>query len=181
MKRIYSDEALVAAFISTHSNQVFSELYRRYRPKVYQTCFRYLDDPDDADDQTQEIFSKVFAKLDTFRGEAKFSTWLFALSRFHCLSVLDSQKRRTQISLDLLDENQVAHVEPDEPTLDERWNQAEVTLDKLSDSDQSLLRRRYLGNKDVATLAHEDQISLSAMKMRLKRARDQAQSFRQAD
>ncbi|MBO0939865.1 sigma-70 family RNA polymerase sigma factor [Fibrella sp. HMF5335] len=181
MKKIYSDEALVATFIRTHSNQVFAELYRRYRPKVYQTCFRYLDDPDDADDQTQEIFSKVFAKLDTFRGEAKFSTWLFALSRFHCLSVLDSQKRRTQVSLDLVDEDQVAHIDSDELSLDERWQQAETTLGKLSHSDQDLLRRRYLGNKDVATLAGEDSVSLSAMKMRLKRARDLAQSYRQPD
>lgn len=181
MKKVYSDEALVAAFISTHSNQVFAELYRRYRLKVYQTCFRYLDDTDEADDQTQEIFSKVFMKLDTFRGEAKFSTWLFALSRFHCLSVIDSRKRRTEVSLDTVDEAMFSPAEADEPSLDERWNQAEETLDKLSASDQQLLRRRYLGNKDVATLATEDAISLSAMKMRLKRARDLAQSFRQPD
>ena len=171
----------MGAFIRTHSDQAFAELYRRYKTKVYQSCFRYLDDTDDAEDQTQEIFSKVFMKLDTFRGEAKFSTWLFALTRFHCLSVLDSQKRRATVSLDLLDETHVGRIDSDEPSLDERWYNAEVTLDKLSMSDQDLLRRRYLGNKDVATLAGEDNVSLSAMKMRLKRARDMAQSFRKPD
>lgn len=179
MQNSYSDEALVAAFVTTHEGHLFAELYRRYHLKVYQSCVQFLRNPEEAQDQTQEIFCKVYARLSTFRAEAKFSTWLFVLTRYHCLSVLDNLKKRTFISLDLVSDNLTTHSHPDELSLDERWHNAEVTLRKLSASDQQLLRRRYLADKDVATLANEAHVSLSAMKMRLKRARDQARAFQE--
>ena len=138
-----------------------------------------LADPEEALDQTQEIFCKVYTRLHTFRAEAKFSTWLFVLTRYHCLTVLDTLKKRPFVRLDTTNEWLGGSVQPDEPTLDERWVRAERTLSRLSTQDQQLLRRRYLANKDVATLATEARVSVSAMKMRLKRARDQARAFQQ--
>lgn len=179
MKQVYSDEAIVAAFLNTRDDRLFAELHQRYQLKVYQSCIQLLRDHEEALDQTQEIFCKVYTRLHTFRAEAKFSTWLFVLTRYHCLSVLDNLKKRSFVSLDLVGEPAGGYLQLDEPTLDERWHQAERTLGKLSSQDQHLLRRRYLANKDVATLATEARVSVSAMKMRLKRARDQARAFQQ--
>ncbi len=177
MENVYSDEVLVATFVATQDANAFAELYRRYQAKVNQSCLQFLRDAEEANDQTQEIFCKVYTRLGTFRGEAKFSTWLFVLTRYHCLSVLDSLKKRTFISLDTLTDGFGTQIAAEEPSLDERWNQAETTLSQLSILDQHLLRRRYMANKDVATLAVEARVSLSAMKMRLKRARDQARAI----
>ena len=179
MKKIYSDEELVIAFVSSKSNTFFTQLYQRYHQKVLQSCLHLLSDPEEALDQTQEIFCKVYTRLHTFRAEARFSTWLFVLTRYHCLSVLDMLKKRPFVPLNATNEWQGGSVQPDEPTLDERWGRAERTLNQLSTQDQQLLRRRYLANKDVATLATEARVSVSAMKMRLKRARDQARAFQQ--
>ncbi|MBO0948002.1 RNA polymerase sigma factor [Fibrella forsythiae] len=178
MKQVHSDEAIVAAFVSQKDERLFAEIYNRYQLKVFQSCLQFLHDPEEALDQTQEIFCKVYTRLHTFRAEAKFSTWLFVLTRYHCLSVLDTLKRRTFVSLDSIGEMTSGYVQQEELTLDERWFQAERTLDQLSVQDQQLLRRRYLANKDVATLANEAHVSVSAMKMRLKRARDQARAIR---
>ena len=177
MEKQYSDESLVVAFVGTKDHRLFTELHRRYRQKVFQSCMQFFHDPEEAGDQTQEIFCKVYTRLDSFRAEAKFSTWLFVLTRYHCLSVLDALKKRTFVPFDSLGDAIAGYVHPDEPTLDERWNEAKETLDRLSASDQYLLRRRYLANEDVATLASEAHVSLSAMKMRLKRARDQARAM----
>ncbi|MEZ0540059.1 RNA polymerase sigma factor [Fibrella arboris] len=179
MNEVYTDEALVAAIVHYKDDFLFTELHNRYQQKVYQSCLQFLHNPEEAMDQTQEIFCKVYTRLHTFRAEAKFSTWLFVLTRYHCLSVLDTLKKRSFVPLDSVGETMIGQVQWDEPSLDERWFQAERTLNKLSTQDQQLLRRRYLANKDVATLASEAHVSVSAMKMRLKRARDQARSFRQ--
>ncbi|ARK12708.1 RNA polymerase sigma factor [Fibrivirga algicola] len=179
MKQVDSDETIVAAFVLKRSDALFAQLHQRYHQKVFQSCLQLLTDPEEALDQTQEIFCKVYTRLHTFRAEAKFSTWLFVLTRHHCLTVLDSLKRRPFVPLDVSNEALGLYVQPEEPTLDERWFRAERSLGKLSSQDQQLLRRRYLANKDVATLANEADVSVSAMKMRLKRARDQAKAYQQ--
>ena len=159
MENVHSDEVLVATFVATQQASAFAELYRRYQTKVNQSCLQFLRDPEEANDQTQEIFCEVYTRLGSFRGEAKFSTWLFVLTRYHCLSVLDSMKKRTFVSLDTFTDGFATQVQPEEPSLDERWNRAETTLSRLSSLDQQLLRRRYMANKDVATLATEARVS----------------------
>lgn len=179
MKLVDLDELLVTAFLESGDDRLFAEIYNRYHPKVYQSCLSILRDSEEALDQTQEIFCKVYTRLGTFRAEARFSTWLFVLTRHHCLSALGNLKKRTYLPLDSVSDTLWCSVQLDEPTLDERWQRAEQTLGQLSVRDQQLLRRRYLADKDIATLAIEASVSVSALKMRLKRARDQARAIHQ--
>lgn len=55
---------------------VLTELYRRHERRAYNLALRTLGDPWDAADVTQEAFIKAFKNLDSFKGEARFSTWL---------------------------------------------------------------------------------------------------------
>jgi len=54
----------------------FEELYVTYRSRVWSLCLRMTGNPDDAEDLTQETFVRLFQKLDTFRGDSAFCTWL---------------------------------------------------------------------------------------------------------
>jgi RNA polymerase sigma-70 factor, ECF subfamily len=54
----------------------FEDLYLTYRSRVWALCLRMTGNPDDAEDLTQETFIRIFQKLDTFRGESAFCTWL---------------------------------------------------------------------------------------------------------
>ncbi len=54
----------------------FEDLYLTYRSRVWALCLRMTGNPDDAEDLTQETFIRLFQKLDTFRGESAFCTWL---------------------------------------------------------------------------------------------------------
>jgi RNA polymerase sigma-70 factor, ECF subfamily len=54
----------------------FDELYITYRSRVWALCLRMTGNPDDAEDLTQETFVRMFQKLNTFRGESAFCTWL---------------------------------------------------------------------------------------------------------
>lgn len=58
----------------------FEALYHQHKRKVYSLCLRMLGNPTDAEDLTQEVFLQVYRKLDSFRGESSFSTWLHRLT-----------------------------------------------------------------------------------------------------
>lgn len=66
------------------------ELFRDYGPKVYGLALRCGLDPDEAEDGVQEVFLKVQRRLDTFRGEARLSTWLYQVA----LNTLLDHRRR---------------------------------------------------------------------------------------
>lgn len=73
-----SDEYLVQQFIQG-DDKAFDILYHRYVKKVYNRV-RYLTPETDVEDVTQEVFIAVIRSLPSFRGEAKFSTWLRTLT-----------------------------------------------------------------------------------------------------
>lgn len=58
----------------------FEIIYQKYVSRVYALCLRMLRDPVEAEDLTQEAFLQLFRKLNTFRGESAFSTWLHRLT-----------------------------------------------------------------------------------------------------
>lgn len=60
--------------------QAFGVLVRRHQAIVYRVCYRVLGSREDADDATQEAFLRAYRKLDTFRGQSAFRTWLMRLT-----------------------------------------------------------------------------------------------------
>lgn len=58
----------------------FEFIYRSYCEFVYRICLRMLRDPIEAEDATQDVFVCVYRKINTFRGESAFSTWLYRLT-----------------------------------------------------------------------------------------------------
>jgi RNA polymerase sigma-70 factor (ECF subfamily) len=60
--------------------QSFEFIYRNYCEFVHRICLRMLRDPIEAQDATQDVFLCVFRKINTFRGESAFSSWLYRLT-----------------------------------------------------------------------------------------------------
>ncbi len=58
----------------------FERLYQMYGRRVYSLCWHMLWNKSDAEDVTQEVFMQLFRKIDTFRGESAFATWLHRLT-----------------------------------------------------------------------------------------------------
>jgi RNA polymerase sigma-70 factor, ECF subfamily len=77
----------------------FEQLYRRYSGRVYALCLRMVRNDSEAEDLTQEAFMLLFRKIHTFRGEARFSTWLHRLTVNLVLMRL-RKKRHPEVSLD---------------------------------------------------------------------------------
>ena len=79
----------------------FDELFRLHYRRVYALCFRMTRNVAEAEDLLQEIFVQVFRKLDTFRGESAFTTWLHRLAVNHVLMYFrKNRSRREQLTED---------------------------------------------------------------------------------
>lgn len=78
----------------------FDELVARYQKKVTHLVYRYVNDGDVALDLVQDIFFKIFRNLVNFKGESKFSSWLFRIAVNDCVDHLRRLKVRKEHSLD---------------------------------------------------------------------------------
>jgi RNA polymerase sigma-70 factor (ECF subfamily) len=64
----------------------FETLMSRHERQVYGLCLRFVRNRDDALDLTQEIFIKAFENLNSFRGQARFRTWIYRVAVNHCIN-----------------------------------------------------------------------------------------------
>lgn len=69
-------------------NRLFQEVFDRYKERVGRWCYRVTRNRDRSLDLTQEVFLKAFRNLRTFRGDSQLSTWLYVITRNHCLNSL---------------------------------------------------------------------------------------------
>jgi len=76
--------------------QSFEELFKLYNGKVYSVCLRMTGNIAEAEDLSQDVFVQVFRKLDTFRGESSFTTWLHRLTVNHVLMYFRKTRRRLE-------------------------------------------------------------------------------------
>lgn len=73
------DRALVAACLSG-SREAFDVIVERHRRAVYQLCYRYVGNHEDASDVAQEVFLRAYRALRRFKGDASVGTWLYRIS-----------------------------------------------------------------------------------------------------
>jgi len=62
----------------------FADLYSEHSRAIYYLALRFLGDPQKAEDATHDVFLKAFRKMDQFRGEASWRTWLYRIAINHC-------------------------------------------------------------------------------------------------
>jgi RNA polymerase sigma factor (sigma-70 family) len=72
-------------------------LVQAHQADVYRLAFSILDDPDEADDATQEVFVAALRSLDSFRGDSSLKTWLFSITVNVCRSRLQRGRSRARL------------------------------------------------------------------------------------
>jgi RNA polymerase sigma-70 factor, ECF subfamily len=76
----------------------FTELYTEHSRAIYYLALRLLSDPQKAEDATHDVFLKAFRKMDQFRGEASYRTWLYRIAINHCRNLLQTWHDRHMLS-----------------------------------------------------------------------------------
>ncbi len=98
-----SAEAEPLAAARAGDRRAFDRLCEAHRQEIYSLCLRFLGRHEDAEDVVQEVFSRAWDRLEGFRGEAAFRTWLWEIGRNLCLNQLRARKsrlNRSTVSLD---------------------------------------------------------------------------------
>jgi RNA polymerase sigma-70 factor (ECF subfamily) len=93
-----ADEELIRSFLAGDA-EAFARLVDRHRQRVYNVCLRFLDDPDDAADASQDTFLSVLTKLEQFRGDAAFTTWMHRIAVNACYDLTRRRRRQPMLRL----------------------------------------------------------------------------------
>ncbi len=174
-----SDEHLIRHF-KGGKKEAFDLLYYRHLPKVYKRV-RYVVPENDVEDVTQEIFIATLNSLSSFRGDAKFSTWLYRITHFHCLDILKSSVRKKTESWEALVENKGEKAESLLPQNPPRhsWEQSENlelltnVLSHLPEKSRTVIILREIQSLSYEEIASTLTCTLDAVKSRLRRARQE--------
>ena len=93
-----SDEQLLDRYrgapASSHGLTSLNQLFERHHARVAAWCYRMTGDVDSASDLAQEVFLKAFQRIDSFRRDSKFTTWLYSIARNHCMDEMRSRAGR---------------------------------------------------------------------------------------
>jgi RNA polymerase sigma-70 factor (ECF subfamily) len=92
------DEQLVRRYLDGDCD-AFTTLVERHEARLYNVCLRILGSPEDARDATQDAFLTVLRKLDQFRGDAAFTTWMHRVAVNACYDLLRKRKRQPMLRL----------------------------------------------------------------------------------
>ena len=157
----------------------FEKLVTAYEKNVYNIALRMVGDPEDAADMTQETFIKAYRALSGFRGDSKFSSWLYRIASNVCLDFLRSRSRHPQVSLSTVDEDDRATFElpdmrqnPEEQLMKKLGMEAvRRGLEQLPEQQRQILVLRELGGLSYAELAQTLGLEEGTVKSRIFRAR----------
>lgn len=171
------DADLVAACRDPESDgfePAFEQLFLRYRDRVYSIAYRITCNAVDAMDVVQESFGLVFRKLESFRSDALFSTWLFRIV-VNCSIDLKRRERARAWQRDPLDLVSDSAVDPaagpeSRAATEELGGEVQRAIGMLSPKLRVILALRYLEDMSYDELASTLQLSLGTVKSRLARA-----------
>ena len=151
--------------------QYFSHFVDKYKDVVYSIAFKVLRNREDAEEMAQESFVKAYKSLNTFKGSAKFSTWLYRITYNSCIS----EVRKKKLKFVSTDDVQISD-EPEEMNFDgipeeNRAKYVKAALDKLPEDEYTLILLYYFEDKSIEEIGEITKISESNAKVKLFRAR----------
>lgn len=175
-----SDEELVdlARGGDVYDTRPFEILVRRHQSFVAANCRAIVRSPNDVDDLAQEVFVKAFFGLRRFERRAPFRAWLHRIKVNHCLNHLRRTRGPVMLEIDdpVVEGDAAVAVPPAAATAlqasDDRQRMLEV-LDAMSDALRLPLMLRDADGLSYDEIAAQLGISLSAVKMRIKRGREE--------
>jgi len=178
------EDALLIEAFQRGDKKAFDELVIRHKDRIFNLCYRFLGDYEEANDSAQEAFVKAYGSLNTFRLESAFSTWLYRIAVNACKNKLGSaayRAKRKTVSLDNPGNNE------DGPLPMEIQNGTPSPLARMEEKEKKALVQRALDTlptefkmvvtlRDVEGLSYEEiaevtGLNLGTVKSRIARAR----------
>jgi len=155
----------------------FETLVRRYHPRCMGLAMGILNNKEESEEAVQDAFMKVFSNIDTFRGDAKFSTWLHKILYNVCMTRLRKRKNFVDVSIveDRYDKRLLHTASDNSPmkTFEDRDLIDTITsvMDTLPERYKPVMHLFYMEEATIEEIAHIMDISRDNVKVRLYRGR----------
>lgn len=179
-------EAAIVRKVLNGDTNAFERLVVEYEKNVYNIALRMTSNSEDAQDMTQEAFIKAFNSLSNFRGESKFSVWLYRIVNNVCLDFLRSKNRRPTVSLSVEDdEGEETQIDiADESQSPERLLDKTLTresvrrgLEQMPPEYRQILLLREIQGLSYDEISQALDLEVGTVKSRIFRARKKLSNF----
>src|SRR5947209_4343170 len=172
-----TDAELIAAVLKGDTNS-FEPLVQKYSPRLFATARRYARRESEVEDIVQEIWTKAFQKLSSFRGEAPFEHWLMRMAVRTCYDALRSHRRNRETSFSELSEPETDWLDHFMAAPDQASEHAaaarqlvQTLLDQLSPAARLVITLLEIEERSVKEIAQLTGWSVPLVKVRAFRAR----------
>ena len=168
------NEILLISRARDGDREAFGALVEQYRDNVYRLAYRMCGNAYDADEVAQEAFVAAWRALPNFRGDAKFSTWLYRLTTNAAIDLMRRENRHRAASEEDIPELADESDSPQQQM--ERTEQQETVqkaLSSLGEDYRQVLLLRYMQELDYAEIAEILHLPVGTVKSRINRAKAQ--------
>lgn len=167
------DQYYINLIIEGHTN-AFSTLVDRYKDLVFSLALRMVKNKEEAEEVAQDTFVKVFKSLRQFKGDSKFSTWIYKVTYNTCLDRLKKHKREQRV--DSIDEFNTKQIKSMDNALDameaeERKQAIQDCINLLPSDDAFLLTLFYFEEQSLEEIAKVVNLTENNVKVKLFRSR----------
>ena len=170
------------------SDEAFTRLVEIYQTPVYNLCYRMLGEPEAAEDAAQETFLRAYQHLQRYDETRSFATWLLSIAAHYCIDRL-RRRKFAMFSIDEEDDEGNSYELPDPASPDpekesvkrETKDRMRNLLQQLNETDRAAIIMRYWYDYSEAEIAESLQLTVSAVKSRLHRARKDLAGLWQED
>jgi RNA polymerase sigma factor (sigma-70 family) len=169
-----TDEEIVLLLKTDGNSRYFTILAERHESKILKKCKSYVETDAAAEDLCQEILIKLFLKVNDFKGDSKFSTWLFSIIHNTCIDYLRKHKKSIHKVITEKMSDEVADMIEGDDEISEELSEKILTklLEEMTPDEKLLLLLKYKEKHHIKDIQNTLNLSESAVKMRLKRARE---------
>jgi RNA polymerase sigma-70 factor (ECF subfamily) len=168
-----NDQHYINLIIEGNTN-AFSALVDRYKDLVFTLSFKMLQNREEAEEAAQDTFIKIYKSLNRFKGDCKFSTWIYKITYNNCLDRLKKQKRnRPVVPINEFTEHDVRSLMNVIDTIEEteRKQMIQNCLDLLPPEESFLLTLYYFNESSLREISEVLGINENNAKIKLFRSR----------
>ena len=185
--RELDDQKLASLYVNNRDDYAYNEIVNRFGEKIFRLAMRITKNPESAEEVLQNVFLKLIEKLGTFREESKLSTWIYTVSSNEALMYLKNKNKNNskEISVEKFTDKEKGYnpeglqmkdnsYGPDDTVINIQHGEImEKAINELTEKYRIVFQLRDVEGLSNQEAANISSLSLSAVKSRILRARNQ--------
>ena len=180
----HSEDHVLLGKVAQGDREAFRTLYARFSRRVYNTALSYLQDANDAEEATQDVFVQVFNSASAFFGKSSVRTWIYRITINQCLDRIRKRKKRLAEFVQIFGaKGEVIHDAPDfnHPGIALEQQEAahvlRTAIDKLSEQQRAAYILTYIEELSGKEVAEVMLISTKAVESLIQRGKANLRKF----